>query len=64
MIPCTHFIPAYSELFKYLEDRGGPEAVRDFWCYLSDNFLGNLLQKYCHKPDIHTILFLLDPLNF
>jgi hypothetical protein len=42
MIPCTDFIPAYSELFRYLEARGGPEAVRDFWCYLSDNFLGNL----------------------
>jgi len=42
MIPCTDFIPAYSELFKYLERRGGKEAVVDFWAYLSDNFLGNL----------------------
>ncbi len=42
MIPCTDFIPAYSELFKYLESRGGPAAVHDFWCYLSDHFLGNL----------------------
>ena len=42
MIPCTDFIPAYSELFKYLESRGGVEAVEDFWCYLSDNFLNNL----------------------
>ncbi|MCD6359998.1 MAG: hypothetical protein J7M38_03975 [Armatimonadetes bacterium] len=42
MIPCTDFIPAYSELFKYLEERGGREAVVDFWEYLSDNFLGNL----------------------
>ena len=42
MIPCTHFIPAYSELFKFLEEKGGPRAVHDFWCYLSDNFLGNL----------------------
>jgi len=42
MIPCTDFIAAYSELFKYLEQRGGPEAVQDFWDYLSDNFLGNL----------------------
>ncbi|UCH35754.1 MAG: hypothetical protein JSV65_05220 [Armatimonadota bacterium] len=44
MIPCTDFIPAYSELFKYLEARGGREAVLDFWDYLSDNFLGNLRQ--------------------
>ena len=31
MIPCTDFIPAYSELFKYLEKRGGKEAVLGFW---------------------------------
>jgi hypothetical protein len=42
MISCTEFIPAYSELFRYLEDRGGHEAVVDFWEYLSDNFLGSL----------------------
>jgi hypothetical protein len=42
MIPCTEFIPAYSELFKFLEARGGKEAVHDFWRYLSDNFLHNL----------------------
>ncbi|MCE5250358.1 hypothetical protein LLG96_09075 [bacterium] len=42
MITCTDFIPAYSELFKYLESRGGKDAVVDFWNYLSDNFLGNL----------------------
>jgi hypothetical protein len=42
MIGCTEFIPAYSELFKYLESRGGVEAVEDFWRYLSDRFLGNL----------------------
>lgn len=42
MISCTDFIPAYSELFKYLEKRGGKEAVVGFWEYLSDNFLNNL----------------------
>ena len=42
MISCTEFIPAYSELFKFLEQRGGPGAVEDFWNYLSDTFLGNL----------------------
>jgi hypothetical protein len=42
MISCTEFIAAYSELFKYLEKRGGQEAVYDFWNYLADNFLGNL----------------------
>jgi hypothetical protein len=42
MIPCTDFIPAYSELFKFLHERGGRRAVLDFWNYLSDNFLDNL----------------------
>jgi hypothetical protein len=42
MISCTEFIPAYSELFKFLEAQGGRAAVDDFWNYLSDRFLGNL----------------------
>jgi len=42
MIPCTEFIPAYSELFKYLDARGGPAAVNGYWEYLSDRFLTNL----------------------
>ena len=42
MISCADFIPAYSELFRYLEQRGGKEAVVHFWEYLSDRFLGNL----------------------
>ena len=42
MISCTDFIPAYSELFKYRDSRGGKPAVIKVWEYLSDNFLGNL----------------------
>jgi len=42
MIACTDFIPAYSELFKFLDKQGGKAAVVEFWNYLSDNFLGNL----------------------
>ncbi len=42
MISCTEFIPAYSQMFKFLERQGGVEAVNDFWEYLSDEFLGNL----------------------
>ena len=45
MIPCTDFIPAYSEMFTYLEARGGKKAVIDFWNYLSDNFLDNLREE-------------------
>ena len=42
MISCTEFIPAYSELFKYLDKRGGKDAVLGYWAFLSDKFLGNL----------------------
>lgn len=42
MIPCTDFIPAYSELFKYLEATGGKQAVVDFWEFLSDSYLDDL----------------------
>jgi len=42
VIPCTDFIPAYSELFRFIEERDGHDAVVEFWEYLSDNFLGNL----------------------
>jgi len=42
MISCVDFIPAYSELFRFLEARGGQAAVQQFWEHLSDTFLGNL----------------------
>ena len=42
MISCTEFIPAYSELFKYLHEKGGKAAVQEFWDDLSDRFLANL----------------------
>lgn len=34
MISCTEFIPSYSELFTYLEDKHGREEVSRFWKYL------------------------------
>lgn len=34
MISCTEFIPAYSELFTYLEDKYGRKEVDRFWEYL------------------------------
>ena len=34
MISCTEFIPAYSELFTYLEEKHGREEVSRFWKYL------------------------------
>jgi hypothetical protein len=42
VISCTEFIPAYSELFRFIEKKGGKKAVVNFWNYIADNFLGNL----------------------
>ena len=42
MISCTEFIPVYNELFKFLDKKGGQEAVVQFWEYLSDSFLDHL----------------------
>ncbi|MDO4487458.1 MAG: hypothetical protein Q4B67_00005 [Eubacteriales bacterium] len=36
MIACTEFIPAYSELFTYLEEQKGREEVDRYWHWLFD----------------------------
>jgi hypothetical protein len=42
MISCTEFIPAYSELFKFLERKGGKEAVVRYWERISEDGLDML----------------------
>lgn len=42
MISCTEFIPAYSELFKYLEEKGGFQAVLDYWECIAAEGIGRL----------------------
>ena len=44
MISCTEFIPAYSELFKFLEKKGGKAAVVKYWETISADGL-DLLRK-------------------
>jgi len=41
MISCTEFIPLYSELFKFLEKKGGWEAVMDYWLFICEQGVGN-----------------------
>ena len=36
MISCTEFIYAYSELFRYIEEREGFQGVREYWERISD----------------------------
>lgn len=42
MISCTEFIPAYSELFKFIEHKGGKKAVLDYWEHISANGINQL----------------------
>ena len=39
MISCTEFIPFYSELFRYLHEKGGKETVMRYWEYISDEYV-------------------------
>lgn len=41
MISCTEYIPMYSEFFKYLEAKEGPDAVMEYWIYVSDKKIGD-----------------------
>lgn len=43
MIPAKEFILAYNELFKFLHRKYGKKAVIDFWKFISDEFLTNLI---------------------
>lgn len=54
MISCTEFIPLYSEFFKFLESKGGPDAVMQYWYHISDTSIGdktnpNSLAYKCEK---------------
>ena len=49
MISCTEFIPAYSELFKFIDRKSGRQAVYDYWDFLfqpEKSPLNGYLEKY------------------
>ena len=52
MISCTEFIPAYSEGFKFLEEKGGRVKVDEFWAYISDLYLSDTLKKLVEEKGI------------
>ena len=40
MISCTEFIPLYSELFKYIDNKGGGhDAVERYWVWVGEEYL-------------------------
>ncbi len=52
MVSCTEFIPLYSELFKYLEKRGGKQEVIEYWNYISDTFVQPRLGEEIEKAGL------------
>ena len=55
MISCTDFIPSYSELFKYLEGKGGRQAVLDYWQHLSDTYVKESLGEAAKKGGVRGV---------
>ena len=54
MISCTEFIPCYSELFTYLEDKHGRDEVDRFWDYLFEPTGDGIpLINFVKKEGIH-----------
>ena len=39
MVSCTEFIPLYSELFRYIEDKADHAAVERYWKHISDEYV-------------------------
>jgi hypothetical protein len=52
MISCTEFIPLYSELFKYIEEKADHEAVVRYWEYISDVYIEPRLGKLVAQKGI------------
>ena len=52
MISCTEFIPAYSELFKFLETKGGYDEVLRYWDYTADTYVETLLGPLADEKGI------------
>ncbi len=62
MISCTEFIPAYSEMFRFLEQQGGFKAVCAYWEYIAANGLKELERlvqekgiRGCYEYWTHTL---------
>ena len=52
MVSCTEFIPLYSELFKYLEEKGGHDEVMKYWEHISDVYVQPRLGEHVKEKGI------------
>ncbi len=52
MVSCTEFIPLYSELFKYLEKKGGKAEVIKYWEHISEKYVDPRLGEEIKKAGL------------
>ena len=45
MVSCTEFVYAYSEIFRFIENKDGYEAVQKYWERISDDSIQSTLGK-------------------
>ena len=53
MISCTEFIYAYSEVFRYIEERDGYDQVFEYWKTISDDYVDPSLGEWVRKNGLH-----------
>jgi len=49
MVSCTEFIPLYSELFKFIEEKEGREGVVKYWQHIRDEYVEPRLGKLAEE---------------
>lgn len=52
MLSCTEFIPLYSELFKYIEEKADHDAVVKYWEYISREYVEPRLGKLAEQKGL------------
>jgi len=52
MVSCTEFIPLYSELFKYIDEKGGHDAVVRYWRCISEQYVRPRLGVFAAKKGL------------
>ncbi|NLC44765.1 MAG: hypothetical protein GX783_10865 [Clostridiales bacterium] len=52
MLSCTEFIPLYSELFKYIEEKADHDAVVRYWQHIAENYVEPRLGKLVEEKGI------------
>ena len=49
MVSCTEFIPLYSELFKFIEEKEGRDGVIKYWEHIRDVYVEPRLGKLAEE---------------